>query len=59
MNRKLKPPKSAQQIKEKQSFLLKDIEKDREKYKNIRNKKQAAGTNKKKYCTVPKIATRS
>ena len=33
MNRKLKPPKSAQQIKEKQSFLLKNIEKDREKYK--------------------------
>ena len=36
MNRKLKPTKSAQQIKEKQiSFLLEDIEKDIAKYKKI------------------------
>ena len=36
MNRKLKPTKSAQQIKEEQiSFLLEDIEKDIAKYKKI------------------------
>ena len=60
MNRKLKPTKSAQQIKEKQiSFLLEDIEKDIAKYKKIIETKNRQLAKVKERSRELKIATRT
>ena len=60
MNRKLKPTKSAQQIKEEQiSFLLEDIEKDIAKYKKIIETKNRQLAKLKERSRELKIATRT
>ena len=60
MNRKLKPTKYAQQIKEKQiSFLLEDIEKDIAKYKKIIETKNRQLAKVKERSRELKIATRT
>ena len=60
MNRKLKPTKSAQQIKEEQiSFLLEDIEKDIAKYKKIIETKNRQLAKVKERSRELKIATRT
>ena len=58
MNRKLRPTKSSQQIKEEQiNFLLEDVEKKLEEYKKTTELKDKQLTVAKKYFTEQKIAT--
>ena len=58
MNRKLRPTKSSQQIKEEQiNFLLEDVEKKLEEYKKTIELKDKQLTVAKKYFTEQKIAT--
>ena len=55
MNRKLRPTKSTQQIKEEQTnFLLEEVEKNLEEYKKGIELKDKQLSDLKKYCKVPK-----
>ena len=60
MNRKLRPTKSAQEIKDKQiGFLLEDIEQDIEEYKKIIGTKNKQLTDIKKYWKEQKLAIKN